>query len=110
MKCSGLPWEKSRSLFFEDLKLEVAWLFLLFLFSENARVFPLLLFILFLQTLLCIFMNKFIKHTKIKNILRSIGARNYKDLDSAISQAYSQVTVKDIHSWFSHSCYCISPI
>lgn len=48
--------------------------------------------------------------SKIKNILRSIGARNYKDLDLAISQAYSQVSLKDIHSWFSHSCYCISPI
>jgi len=48
--------------------------------------------------------------SKIKNILRSIGARNYKDLDSAISQAYSQVSLQDIHSWFSHSCYCISPI
>jgi transposase len=48
--------------------------------------------------------------SKIKNILRSIGARNYKDLDSAIFQAYSQVSLKDIHSWFSHSCYCISSI
>lgn len=48
--------------------------------------------------------------SKIKSILRSIGARNYKDLDSAISQAYSQVSSKDIHGWFSHSCYCTSPI
>ena len=47
--------------------------------------------------------------SKIKSILRSIGARNYKDLDSAISQAYSQVSGQDIHGWFSHSCYCISP-
>ncbi|MEY2857487.1 MAG: hypothetical protein RLZZ74_1799 [Cyanobacteriota bacterium] len=47
--------------------------------------------------------------SKIKSILRSIGARNYQDLDSAISQAYSQVSSKDIHGWFSHSCYCISP-
>lgn len=47
--------------------------------------------------------------SKIKSILRSIGARNYQDLDSAISQAYSQVSRKDIHGWFSHSCYCISP-
>lgn len=47
--------------------------------------------------------------SKIKSILRSIGARNYKDLDSAISQAYSQVSSKDIHGWFSHSCYCTSP-
>lgn len=48
--------------------------------------------------------------SKIKNILRSIGARNYKDLDSAITQAYSQVSLKDIRNWFAHSCYCISPI
>ena len=48
--------------------------------------------------------------SKIKSILRSIGARNYKDLDSAISQAYSQVSSQDIHGWFSHSCYCTSPI
>jgi transposase len=47
--------------------------------------------------------------SKIKSILRSLGARNYKDLDSAISQAYSQVSSKDIHNWFSHCCYCISP-
>lgn len=47
--------------------------------------------------------------SKIKNILRSIGARNYQDLELAISQAYSQVSLKDIYSWFSHSCYCISP-
>lgn len=47
--------------------------------------------------------------SKIKSILRSIGARNYKDLNSAISHAYSQVSTQDIHGWFSHSCYCISP-
>lgn len=47
--------------------------------------------------------------SKIKSILRSLGARNYKDLEGAISQAYSQVSGKDIHGWFSHSCYCISP-
>ena len=47
--------------------------------------------------------------SKIKNILRSIGARNYQDLELAISQAYSQVSFKDIYNWFSHSCYCISP-
>ncbi|MFM2313026.1 MAG: hypothetical protein RLZZ04_2302 [Cyanobacteriota bacterium] len=48
--------------------------------------------------------------SKIKNVLRSIGARNYQDLDVAISQAYSQVSLKDIRNWFAHSCYCISPI
>lgn len=46
--------------------------------------------------------------SKIKNILRSIGARTYKDLDLAIAYAYSQVSFKDIRNWFAHSCYCIS--
>ena len=47
--------------------------------------------------------------SKVKNILRSIGARTYKDLDAAIAFAYSQVSLKDIRNWFAHSCYCISP-
>ena len=46
--------------------------------------------------------------SKVKNILRSFGARTYKDLDLAIAYAYSQVSLKNIHSWFSHCCYCIS--
>ena len=46
--------------------------------------------------------------SKIKNILRSIGARTYKDLDLAIAYAYSQVSFKDIRNWFAHSCYYIS--
>ena len=48
--------------------------------------------------------------SKVKNILWSIGARTYEDLDSAIVFAYSQVSLKDIRNWFAHSCYCISPI
>lgn len=47
--------------------------------------------------------------SKVKNILRSIAARTYKDLALAISKAYSQVSLKDIRNWFAHSCYCISP-
>ena len=47
--------------------------------------------------------------SKVKNTLRSIGARTYKDLDLAISEAYSQISLKDIRNWFAHSCYCISP-
>ena len=35
--------------------------------------------------------------SKIKNILCSIGARNYQDLELAIFQAYSQVSLKDIY-------------
>ena len=47
--------------------------------------------------------------SKIKSVLRSIGARTYRDLDKAIASAYSQVSLKDIRNWFAHSCYCISP-
>jgi transposase len=48
--------------------------------------------------------------SKIKSILRSIGARTYQDLENAIAYAHSQVSLKDIRNWFTHSCYCISPI
>jgi transposase len=46
--------------------------------------------------------------SKIKNILRSIGARTYQDLENAIAFAYSQISLKDIRNWFAHSCYCSS--
>ena len=46
--------------------------------------------------------------SKVKNTLRSLGPRTYKALDLAISQAFSQVSLKDIRNWFAHSCYCIS--
>ena len=39
--------------------------------------------------------------SKVKNILRSIGARTYRDLDLAIAKAYSQVSLKDIRNWFA---------
>ena len=48
--------------------------------------------------------------SKVKNTLRSIGARTYQALENAIAQAYQQVSLKDIRNWFAHSCYCISPI
>ncbi|AFZ24859.1 transposase [Cylindrospermum stagnale PCC 7417] len=46
--------------------------------------------------------------SKIKNILRSIGARSYPDLAKAIETAFSQVSLNEIHNWFTHSCYCTS--
>ena len=46
--------------------------------------------------------------SKIKSILRSIGARNYPDLAKAIEQAFNQVSLTDIQSWFTHCCYCTS--
>ncbi len=46
--------------------------------------------------------------SKIKSLLRSIGARNYPDLAKAIEQAFEQVSLKDIQNWFTHCCYCTS--
>jgi len=46
--------------------------------------------------------------SKIKSLLRSIGARNYPDLAKAIEQAFSQVSLDDIRGWFTHCCYCTS--
>ena len=46
--------------------------------------------------------------SKIKSILRSIGARTYPDLAKAIEKAFNQVSLKDIQSWFTHCCYCTS--
>lgn len=46
--------------------------------------------------------------SKIKSILRSIGARTYPDLAQAIQDAFAQVSLKDIHNWFTHCCYCTS--
>lgn len=47
--------------------------------------------------------------SKIKSILRSIGARNYPELAKAIDEAFSQVSLNDLRNWFSHCCYCASP-
>jgi hypothetical protein len=33
----------------------------------------------------------------------------YADLEKAIVQAFSQITLKDIHHWFTHCCYCDTP-
>jgi len=44
--------------------------------------------------------------SKIKSILRSIGARNYPNLVDAIDEAFEQVSLKDIKNWFTHCCYC----
>ena len=46
--------------------------------------------------------------SKIKSVLRSIGARNYPDLAKAIDEAFNQVSLNDIRSWFTHCCYCTS--
>lgn len=46
--------------------------------------------------------------SKIKSILRSIGARSYPELAKAIDEAFSQVSLSDLRNWFSHCCYCAS--
>lgn len=46
--------------------------------------------------------------SKIKNILRSIGARNYPDLAKAIEEAFESITLDDLKGWFTHCCYCTS--
>ncbi|MEL6231302.1 MAG: transposase, partial [Cyanobacteria bacterium J06627_3] len=46
--------------------------------------------------------------SKLKTILRSIGARTYPDLAKAIDDAFSQISLEDIRSWFTHCCYCTS--
>lgn len=46
--------------------------------------------------------------SKIKSLLRSIGARNYPDLAKAIEEAFDKVSLDDIRGWFTHCCYCTS--
>ncbi len=44
--------------------------------------------------------------SKIKSLLRSIGARSYPDLAKSIAEAFDKVSLKDIRGWFTHCCYC----
>lgn len=44
--------------------------------------------------------------SKIKAILRKIGARTYPDLLTALETAFLSVTEKDLLGWFTHCCYC----
>jgi transposase len=46
--------------------------------------------------------------SKVKSILRTIGARTYQELEKAIEEAFNQVTKKDLRNWFAHCCYCTS--
>lgn len=46
--------------------------------------------------------------SKLKSVLRSIGARNYPDLVKAIECAFDKVSLDDIRGWFTHCCYCTS--
>lgn len=46
--------------------------------------------------------------SKIKSILRRIGARTYPDLLKALELAFAEVTTENLLSWFTHCCYCAS--
>jgi transposase len=46
--------------------------------------------------------------SKVKNILKSVGARTYQVLKETIESAYAQVTLDDIRNWFTKDCYCTS--
>lgn len=46
---------------------------------------------------------------KVKNIIRSLAPRTQEALDSAITQAFAQVSLTDVRHWFTHCCYCTSP-
>jgi transposase len=46
--------------------------------------------------------------SKIKNHLRSMGARSYPDLAKAIESAFAEVSLDDLRGWFTHCCYCTS--
>jgi hypothetical protein len=46
--------------------------------------------------------------SKIKNHLRSMGARSYPDLAKAIESTFAEVSLDDLRGWFTHCCYCTS--
>lgn len=46
--------------------------------------------------------------SKIKAILRKLKARTYKELIDGVTSAMLEVTQQDIHSWYTHCCYCTS--
>ena len=43
--------------------------------------------------------------SKIKNILRKVGARTHEALIEAISEALSAITLGDVVGWFDHCGY-----
>jgi transposase len=44
--------------------------------------------------------------SKVKSILRTLGARTYQALSEALETAFKNISEADIKSWFSHYCYC----
>jgi transposase len=47
--------------------------------------------------------------SKVKEIIRSRELRTYADLEKVIVEAFNQISLRDIHNWFTHCCYCDSP-
>ena len=46
--------------------------------------------------------------SKLKEYLRSVGARNRNILETAVTQGLEIISLKDIRNWFAHCCYCSS--
>jgi transposase len=46
--------------------------------------------------------------SKVKSILRTLGARTYKGLSEAIKIAFEEVDEQDLWNWFTNCCYCTS--
>lgn len=44
--------------------------------------------------------------SKLKSHLRSIEARTSETLHEAIRDGLQLITLKDVHNWFTHCCYC----
>ena len=47
--------------------------------------------------------------SKIKSILRTLGARTYPDLLAALITAFETVTEQDLLGWFDNCYYCVIP-
>lgn len=47
--------------------------------------------------------------SKIKQVLKTLEPRNYSEIREAVCHALSTITLKDIHGWFTHGCYCDFP-
>jgi transposase len=46
--------------------------------------------------------------SKVKSLLKTMGARSYQALLEAIEIAFNEVSETDIRNWFAHCCYCSS--
>lgn len=46
--------------------------------------------------------------SKVKNTLKTLGARTYQALSEATERAFAEVSQTDIRNWFAHCCYCSS--